>query len=282
MKNFHIFSFFILLITLACDLDKEIEVDIPNFDDGYVVEAYIMPDQPFGMLITKSFGYFDIFDSTSVMEEQLSKMLVDDVTGYLYVNGKEYEIQNQYRIFGENPIIYNYNLSKRVRFEPEDELEIHLRFPTGEEVRSKTIIPQDRAIDTVALYINEHGAARSQTYFQTDSTREEFFRRQLFRIREGRIAVLQDFVTDNRIASRGKIIFGSGYDFEIGDTLHSRVIHITKDYFKFFNSVSGSIGANANPFSQPGKIVSNIQGSDRVIGIFTGMNSTDLSREILE
>src|SRR5690625_3484479 len=95
MKNFHIFSFFILLITLACDLDKEIEVDIPNFDDGYVVEAYIMPDQPFGMLITKSFGYFDIFDSTSVMEEQLSKMLVDDVTGYLYVNGKEYEIQDR-------------------------------------------------------------------------------------------------------------------------------------------------------------------------------------------
>src|SRR5690625_4598084 len=282
MKNFHIFSFFILLITLACDLDKEIEVDIPNFDDGYIVEADIMPDQPFGMLITKSFGYFDIFDSTSVMEEQLSKMLVDDVTGSLYINGKEYEIQNQYRIFGENPIIYNYNLSKRVRFKPEDEIEIHLQFPTGENVRGETIIPQNRPIDSVSLHINTHGEARSQTYFSTDSTREEFFRRQLFRIREGRIAILQDVVTDNRIASNGTMYFGSDYDFEVGDTLHSRVIHITEDYFKFFNSISGSIGANANPFSQPGKIVSNIQGSDRVIGIFTGMNSNDLSQEVLE
>lgn len=282
MKKFHIISFFILLITLACDLDKEIDVDIPEFDPGYVVEAYIMPDQPFGMLITKSFGYFDIFDSTTVMQEQLSKMLVDDVTGSLYINGKEYEIQNQYRIFGENPIIYNYNLSKRVRFKPEDEIEIHLQFPTGENVRGETIIPQNRPIDSVSLHINTHGEARSQTYFSTDSTREEFFRRQLFRIREGRIAILQDFVTDNRIASKGKMFFGSGYDFEVGDTLHSRVIHITEDYFKFFNSISGSIGANANPFSQPGKIVSNIQGSDRVIGIFTGMNSNDLSQEVLE
>src|SRR5690625_7292593 len=100
-----------------------------------------MPDQPFGMLITKSFGYFDIFDSTSVMEEQLSKMLVDDVTGYLYVNGKEYEIQNQYRIFGESPIIYNYNLSKRVRFESEDELEMHQRLLSGEAGCRKTSKP---------------------------------------------------------------------------------------------------------------------------------------------
>lgn len=282
MNILRILLFFALFITASCDLDKEIEVDIPEFDPGYVVEAYVMPDQPFGMLITKSFGYFDVFDSTAIMEDQLAKMLVEDVKGHLYVNGHEYEIQNQYRIFGDNPIVYNYSLSKRVKFEPGDEIKIHLRFPTGEEVQGETLIPQDRLIDSVALHINAHGEARSQTYFSTDSTREEFFRRQLFRIREGRIAILQDFVTDNRIASNGKIIFGSGYDFEVGDTLHSRVIHITKDYFRFFNSVSGSIGANANPFSQPGKIESNIHGSDRVIGIFTGMNCADLSREILE
>lgn len=277
------FIYFLLLLAIGgCDLDKEIQVDVPDFESGYVVEAYVMPGNTFGMLITKSFGYFDVFDSTMAYENQLQKLLVEDVEGSLYLNGKEYKIYNQYRIFGENPMIYNYTLSDRIRFHPKDEIDIELTFPTGEKVTAKTQIPETRPIDSVALITNERGEVRSQTYFSTGPGEKEYFRRQLFRIREGRITILQDFVSDNRIASDGKMVFGSGYDFEEGDTLHSRISHITAEYFNFFNSINGSIGANSNPFSQPGKIASNIRGSDRVIGIFTGINSTDVSREVLE
>lgn len=275
------FIYFLLLLAIGgCDLDKEIEVDVPDFEPGYVVEAYVMPGHTFGMLITKSFGYFDVFDSTMAYEDQLPKMLVEEVEGSLFLNGKEYKIHNQYRIFGENPMIYNYTLGDRIRFHPKDEIDIELTFPTGEKVTAKTQIPETRPIDSVSLISNDRGEVRSQTYFTSDPDEKEYFRRQLFRIREGRIAILQDFVSDNRIASDGKMVFGSGYDFEEGDTLHSRITHITAEYFNFFNSINGSIGANSNPFSQPGKIKSNIRGSDRVIGIFTGMNTSEESRDI--
>ena len=179
-------------------------------------------------------------------------------------------------------MIYNYGLSHKVKFKPDDQIDIELTFPTGEKVTAQTEIPTTRPLDSIAVITNDQGEARSQTYLMSDPDKEEFFRRQLFRIREGRIAILQDFVTDNRISADGKMMFGSGFDFEIGDTLHSRITHITRDYFNFFNSINASIGANSNPFVQPGRIRSNIRGSGRVIGIFAGINSSEKTREILE
>ena len=58
------------------------------------------------------------------------------------------------------------------------------------------------------------------------------------------------------------------------------VTHMEKSYYDFYNSVTGSINANSNPFGQPGKISSNIRGSDKVIGIFTGINQSQIVRKI--
>ncbi len=271
--------FFLGLFT-GCNLEKEIEIDLPDFENGYVVESYLSPENDFGLLISKSYGFFEVFDSNLLDPYYLTKMLVQGVNGYIEVNGKRHLMVNQIKVSPEIRAIFNYTLSDKVRFKENDQIDLVLTFPTGEQVTASTHIPVKRPLDSLRLKINAGMEAREITFLYTDTVSTEYFRRQLLRIRNGRMKAIQDFITDNETAKGGKLAFGSGYEFVVGDTIISRVMHIEKEYYDFFQSVTGSVSANSNPFGQPGKIESNIRGSNRVIGIFTGVNQSQIFKKI--
>lgn len=270
--------FLCILLLNSCNLEKEIEIEIPYFENGYVVESYLSPDDDFGMLITNSHGFFEVFDASQLDPEQITEFLVQGANGYIEVNGDRYPLVNEIKILPGTARIYNYQIQGNIEFKENDEIELSLTFPTGEQVVATTSIPETRLLDSVRIDIDttQDLEASETTFIYSDSTTTEYFRRQLFRIQQGLIEEIQDFILDNSIAKGGKLAFGSGNEFAIGDTLISRVTHIDKDYNDFFLSVSGSVNANTNPFGQPGRIVSNIHGSDRVIGIFTGINQSEI------
>lgn len=269
-------------LLLACNLEKEIEIEIPDFENGYVVESYLSPDKPFGMLITKSYGFFEIFDVADFGSEEFRDFLVQGVDGYIEVNGERYPLVNSLEIDTISASFYNYLLDRKVKFNADDKIELSLTFPTGEKVEAITRIPKKRPVDSVRIDIDKTQdlEARETTFLSSDSTVVEYFRRQLFRIHDGEKTELQDYLIDNSIAKGGRMAFGSGYEFAVGDTLISRMTHIEKAYNDFFLSATGSVSANTGPFSQPGRIASNIRGSERVIGIFTGINQSEIFMKI--
>jgi hypothetical protein len=81
----------------------------------------------------------------------------------------------------------------------------------------------------------------------------------------------QDFVTDDRIVDDSLIVFGTGYDYAVGDTVINTLYHITEEYSTFLESLNAAVSANGNPFGQPSPIISNLEGSANAIGIFTGL-----------
>lgn len=273
---------FTLQALFSCNLEKEIEIDVPAFENGYVVESYLSPGNNFGMLITKSYGFFEVFDSNQLNQEQLPDLLIQGANGYLEVDGIRHPLLNQIQIIPGTTTIYNYVLKDKVNFNENDRVKLVLTFPTGEEVEATTQIPERRPLDSIRLDTNKDMEVREVSFISTDSTNTEYFRRQLLRIRDNRIRIVQDYIVDNSTIKGRKLAFGSGYEFEIGDTLISRVSHIRKEYYDFYQSVTGSISANSNPFGQPGTISSNIRGSNRIIGIFTGINQSEIFRKIGE
>ena len=276
-----VYLWFIAMVS-SCNLEKEIEIEIPYFENGYVVESYLTPDQDFGLLVTKSYGYFEVFDAAQLDPEQITEFLVQNADGYLEINGDRYPLVNELRFIPGTARVYNYILQDNITFKEDDRIELSLTFPTGEKINADTHIPATRPLDSVRIDIDttQDFEASETTFLLSDSTTTEYFRRQLFRIHQGKIEELQDYVLDNDIAKGGKLAFGSGYEFALGDTLISRVTHIDQEYNDFFTSATGSVGANTNPFGQPGRIASNIQGSDRVIGIFTGINQSQILMKI--
>lgn len=271
---------FVFGIFTGCDLEKEIQIDLPDFENGYVVESYLSPDNDFGLLLTKSYGFFEVFDSNLLDPDHLMDILVQGADGYIEVNGKRHLLVNKIKVAPEVRAIFNYTLSKKVRFKENDQIALVLKLPTGEQVTASTRIPVKRPLDSMRLVINEDKEAREISFLYTDTVVTEYFRRQLLRIRDGRMKAIQDYIIDNETAKGGKLAFGSGFEFVVGDTIISRVIHIDKEYFDFFQSVTGSVSANSNPFGQPGNIESNIRGSNHVIGIFTGINQSQIFQKI--
>lgn len=269
-------------LLLGCNLEKAIDIEIPEFENGYVVESYLSPDKPFGLLITKSYGFFEVFDVADFDSKQVREFLVQGVDGYIEVNGQRYPLINFLKIDTVASSFYNYAIEGKLKFDPGDKIELSLTFPTGEKVEALTAIPKTRPVDSVRIDIDktQELEARETTFLCSDSTVVEYFRRQLFRIHNGNKTEMQDYILDNSIAKGGRMAFGSGYEFAVGDTLISRMTHIDKAYNDFFVSATGSVSANTGPFSQPGRIASNIHGSERVIGIFTGINQSEIFMKI--
>lgn len=271
---------FTFQVIFSCNLEKDIEIDVPAFENGYVVESYVSPGKNLGLLITKSYGFFEVFDSNQLNQEKLAEILVQGVTGYIELNDVRHPLKNQIQIIPGTTTVYNYEIGENVRFNENDRIKLVLRFPTGEQVESATRIPERRPLDSLRLDTNKDMEVREVSFVSTDSVNTEYFRRQLLRIRNNRIKIVQDYIVDNSTVSGEKLAFGSGYEFEIGDTLISRVSHIRKEYYDFYQSVTGSINANSNPFGQPGSISGNIKGSNRIIGIFTGINQSEIFTKI--
>jgi hypothetical protein len=56
--------YFLLLVALvfaSCDLEKEIELELPEYERQTVVECYLEPGLPFTLLLTKSDGFFSSY-----------------------------------------------------------------------------------------------------------------------------------------------------------------------------------------------------------------------------
>ena len=56
------------------------------------------------------------------------------------------------------------------------------------------------------------------------------------------------------------------YRFTPGDTMTATLFHMAADYYNFQQSVRGAVSANGNPFAQPARIRSTVQGG---LGVFT-------------
>ncbi|MBK7409342.1 MAG: DUF4249 family protein [Saprospirales bacterium] len=65
-----------LLLFSACNLEKEIELNLPLYDSQLVVECYLEPGKPFNLLLSRSAGFFDPFATET--DQFLNEILVDD------------------------------------------------------------------------------------------------------------------------------------------------------------------------------------------------------------
>jgi len=77
----------------------------------------------------------------------------------------------------------------------------------------------------------------------------------------------------NDISFNGKpFSYYSEPDFARNDTITVRVYSLSKDHFEYLESMGNARRSNFNPFSQPGRIKSNVEGG---LGIFTSILYTE-------
>ena len=255
---------------IACDLENEIELELPAYDGKYVVECYLEPGESFNLLLSRSDAYFNAFPSLD--EEFLENILVNDATVTIEHKGVVYELNNGlfFNIFTSK--LFNYSAPELVPEDYDEVFKLRIETADGQVITGETKLLPVVPIDSVVVeFADNQENARVLTFFTDDPGQVNFYRRMLHHNSLTDSIADQDFPVSDRVAEEETFVFGTGFDYPIGDTLYNTLLHISPEYYDFLTSVQGAAASNGNPFAQPGQIISNVEGEGEPLGIFTGI-----------
>lgn len=278
MKNTFLYITIALLSLTACNLTQEIEIELPEYEPQLMIESYLIPGQPFTLLLSQSFSYFAPFPTD--VDAYLEQLFVSGAQVTIRYDEKVIELQNNLAV---NPLtgkIFNYSAPVIIPDRYDLPFELEIITAEGERITGMTIIPKPVPIDSVVVEFNGTDTlARALTYWTDVSGVDNYYRRLFAQGTRDNIDF--DFLLDDSIVDDDILVTGTGYDFAVGDTIFNTVYHITEEYFTFINSLLTAVDANGNPFAQPSTLLSNVEGESNPLGIFTGM-TFDERRTIIE
>ena len=266
MTSKYIIFVFSLLFLGACNLTKDVEIELPAYDPQPVVECYLEPGKPFRLLLTQSYGFFDPLRLDSTF---LNKNLLQDVTVTITYDSKTVTLANNFSLEPDPLKLFNYTATEIVPATPGTIYSLHITLPDGKEIDGETVMLPLVAIDSVPVQFNPERdtLARTLMYATDDQNTVDFYRRMLH---YGSLdSLAQDFTTSDRFSTSKTIAFGMGYDLVVGDTVINSLFHITPEYYDYLESVQLAVASSFNPFSQPSPIKSNVSGTANPMGIFT-------------
>lgn len=267
MKNILIYCSFLVLFLSACNLTRDVNVDLPAYDAQPVVECYLEPGKPFRLLLSRSYSFFDPLGLDSSF---LDKTLLQGATVAILYDGKKVNLANQFS-FDPSPLkLFNYTASEIVPAKVGTTYSLEITLPDGNTIAGTTIMLPKVEIDSIPIQFSTQNdtLARALTYITDDLTTTNFYRRMLH---YGSLDSFpqQDFLPTDRFSTEKTIAFGTGYDIPLGDTIFNTIFHITSEYYDYLESVQLAVQSSFNPFGQPSPIKSNVTGTNNPLGIFT-------------
>ncbi|MEM6263440.1 MAG: DUF4249 domain-containing protein [Bacteroidota bacterium] len=285
MKRLNIYVLALLAATtgFGCSdfFQTDIELDLPPHERQLVVECYLQPNFPILLSLTETLEYFGQPELPLVNDAEVSVSWRNRTVNLIYgplvlpdgtvLDSGIYQPENL--LTGIVPEDYNATFT------------LNVRTKDGRELTAETQLLREVPIDRIEWEFNDDSLAFVLTRFFDDGGQNNYYRR-LFQVRDFQVERFvdgqgqvvsdtirvvndeQDFTADDRFSNGELVTFGTGFNYEKGDTVISTLYHINREYYDFLNTVDDAVAANSNPFGQPSRIISNIQGGT---GIFTGI-----------
>ena len=275
MKFIHLLyiAFTVFMVT-ACDLEQEINIDLPDFERGIVVECYLEPGKPFRLLMSNAEPYFAPLPPLD--ETFFDLLLADSAEVNIVHQGTTYSLQNILSFDTDQRKFFNYVAPQIVPANYNIDFDLNIVTKDGSTITATTTILEPITIDSVIVEFedeprNDTLFARTLTYFNDIPDQRNFFRRMVHVSSLDSIP-LQDFSTDDRFV-QDRVVFGTQFEFATGDTVFNTIFHLNEDHYNFLESTQNAVNGNFNPFGQPSPIISNLESdAENIIGIFTGLS----------
>ncbi len=278
MRNILFVAVLLAAFSAACNLEQEVQIELPDYDSHYVVECYLEPGKNYRLLLSRSASYFAPFGKP---EDYLNDLLVNDARVSIHDGNRKYNMRSQLYLDIFDRKIFNYTSDRNVPKDYEREFRLEIILSNGDSILASARILPPVPIDSVVAQFNETDTlARVLTYFTDIPNTTNYYRRMLH---ESGIDSLprQDFSVDDRFVE-DVYVFGTSYDFAEGDTIFNTLYHLDRDYYLFLETLERATSSNGNPFGQPSPVHTNVRGTGnaKALGIFTGL-SYDRKRTIV-
>lgn len=245
-----------LLPLSSCDLEKEIEIDLPQHKSQLVVECYLEPGKPYRLTVYESAGYFD----------RPEPVLVPDARVIISHNGKADTLQYQPQYDQTIEKLYTHVSKTVAEGKPGDIYSIEIKDSRGRQIKAFTQVQPLVPIDTLEY---KFSTVEEEAYllarFRDDPSRKNRYR-LIINKDSLRAEVQNDYLVNDQLENGKEITVRTRYKFKPNDTLYVRLYHVEEKYYEFVKSTSDARDANGNPFAQPASIKSTVEGG---MGVFT-------------
>lgn len=254
-------KYFILLLTLglsivtfSCNLEKDLDINLPTLKPQLVVESYLEPGMPYRLALT---------ESTEFLADP-RPILVTDATVIIFHNGQPDTLKFATTYDTLNQKVYTHTSKTIMRGRPGDVYTLQITDKSNRTLTGTTTVLPAVPIDTIEYSYNNQGKAFLVAKFKDSINIQNFYRFSVYNgTKRDRVV---DYPADDTFGSSEGFAFGTGFDFEKNDTALVTLYHLEKPFFDFVSSVDNAKEANGNPFAQPAGVKSTVQGG---LGVFT-------------
>ncbi|NDK56710.1 DUF4249 domain-containing protein [Pontibacter fetidus] len=246
-----------LALMFGCNMEKDIEILLPEHEPQLVVECYLEQGKRLQATVFETSSYFDA----------PTPPLVPDAEVYITFRGKRIKLKYEPTTSASGKRFITHTSTTRMYGTPGEVFGIEVIDGKGRKVTGFTTILPKVPITKVEWKFNEKDKAYVLTSFQDDANATNFYRYMTHRGKFDK-GSSRDFAATDELNNGKTTSYGSAYDYVEGDTLTLTLYHIEKQYYDFLQSTDDAKNANGNPFAQPAKVKSSVQGG---IGIFTNL-----------
>ncbi|WP_207435046.1 DUF4249 domain-containing protein [Sabulibacter ruber] len=248
----------------SCDMEQEIEVELPTIPPQLVVECYLEDGKPYRLALSESAGYF------SPPEAPI-------VTGATVTITKNNEtpivLKDSVVVDEENEKVYTHYNRTNVSTKPGDVFTLVITDTKGRRLTGTTTVLKTVPFDSVGYKFNDKPEENQEAYlmarWQDDASVRNFYRLLAHKKDSVGVDSQLDAEVNDRLRNGQKITYTTTYRFDRGDTLTLKLYHVDEAYYNFISSVEDARRANGNPFAQPVTIKSTVVGG---FGVFTHLN----------
>jgi hypothetical protein len=241
----------------GCSLEKEIDIDLPALTPQLVVECYLEPGQPYRLTLTESASYFDMPEQPQVPEAIV----------IITYQGRPDTLHYAPFVDKTQQKLYTHSSATLVTGLPGEVYTLQITDQQGRQLTGNTTLMAPVPIDSLNYKFNDHQEAYIEARFTDKGDTEDYYLFSVHRDSTNKRAEVNYFVPDQ--LNNGKsFAFGTGFEFSPYDSLIVSLYHLEKQYFDFLTSVEEARNANDNPFAQPSRLHSTVQGG---LGVFTNL-----------
>ena len=275
----------LLLLAAGCNLENEFDVVLPAYTPELVVECYLQAGEVPRLTVVESGAYLPTTAGTGQptitlptattptlglgLPNGITIQLPVDVTVRLTLpNGQVMPLQF---LPGIDPVtrkVFTHIGTAPLAMQPGQRFALDVRDTRGHRITGTAGVPAFIPIDSVRYGFNGLSGNDRQANFITRWTdpaaTANYYYLLLNNAREPNDDA-GDYLINDQLFNGQTYTALTTYRFTPGDTLTATLFHMEEDYYNFLQSVEGAIRANGNPFAQPARIRSTVQGG---LGVF--------------
>ncbi|HEX8659869.1 MAG TPA: DUF4249 family protein [Hymenobacter sp.] len=275
----------LLLAATGCNLEKEVDVVMPAYANELVVECYLEAGKVPRLTVVESGPYLPATPTSSQptislptattpilgvsLANGVGVQVPVDVTVTLTLpNGQALPLLFAPGIDQATGKYFTHTGTAPLALQAGQHFALNVQDTRGRRVTGTTVAPTFIPIDSARHGFNGLSGSERRANFITNWTdpaaTANYYRLLLNSRREPNDPVGEYLIKDPLFNGQSYTALTT-YRFTPGDTLTATLFHMASEHYAFQESVRGAISANGNPFGQPARIRSTVQGG---IGVF--------------